>query len=151
MYLLRVLKKETLTSFSTLFLVVKAQCFEIHPNCLTVPTLQNETILVDFQTLCSEWTISTTLLPLVFLSFNLIKLYSLNLLLRNAAVVLFCTCVLCYSQTSFWATFCVAKLEKRTRPFGCSVVPAISRSFPNVFPGTSFCRFPGNPSRPVVP
>lgn len=82
-----------------------AQCFEIHPNYLTVPTLQNETILVDFQTLCNEWTISTTILPLVFLSFNLIKLYSLNLLLRNAAVVLFCTCVLCYSQTSFWATF----------------------------------------------
>ena len=32
-----------------------------------------------------------------------------------------------------------------------SVVTAISRSFPNVCPGTSFCRFPGIPSRPVVP
>ena len=31
------------------------------------------------------------------------------------------------------------------------LVTAISRSFPNVCPGTSFCRFPGNPSRPVVP
>ena len=31
------------------------------------------------------------------------------------------------------------------------IVTAISRSFPNVCPGTSFCRFPGNPSRPVVP
>merc|ERR1712062_548447 len=39
----------------------------------------------------------------------------------------------------------------KTTPIILPLVTAISRSFPNVCPGTSFCRFPGNPSRPVVP
>ena len=105
-------------------MVIKAQWFEIIIIVSLSPTFQNETILVFFFFKHSVNGQFLRLTPL--LSFNLIKLYSLNLLLRNAAVVLCSVRVSVFqSNTVCWATFQKAELQNYKTLFwmmSCSLI-----------------------------